>query len=52
MHPQLPALHALQAQIVAHDARFKVLACGRRFGKTTLASAEKTRVLDRGGHVA
>ncbi|MCL4255083.1 MAG: terminase family protein [Anaerolineae bacterium] len=52
MHPQLPALHALQAQIVAHDARFKVLACGRRFGKTTLAIAEMTRVLDSGGHVA
>lgn len=52
MHPHLPALHALQAQIVAHDARFKVLACGRRFGKTTLAIAEMTRVLDAGGHVA
>lgn len=52
MHPQHPALHALQAQIVAHDARFKVLACGRRFGKTTLAIAEMTRVLDSGGHVA
>jgi phage FluMu gp28-like protein len=52
MHPQLPALHALQAQIVAHDARFKVLACGRRFGKTTLAIAEMTRILDAGGQVA
>lgn len=45
---QLDALHPHQREIATHPARFKVLACGRRFGKTTLAvrltanSAQKT----------
>lgn len=30
----------LQDQILASDARFKVLACGRRFGKTVTGAAE------------
>lgn len=32
----LPRLHAAQKTIVAESKRFNVLACGRRFGKTTL----------------
>lgn len=32
----LPKRHAAQAQIVREAARFNVLQCGRRFGKTTL----------------
>jgi predicted phage terminase large subunit-like protein len=34
-----PPLHPLQAEIAAHPARFKVLACGRRWGKTLLGAA-------------
>lgn len=33
---EIPALHAAQRRIVDEAARFNVLACGRRFGKTTL----------------
>jgi Terminase large subunit, T4likevirus-type, N-terminal len=33
----LPELHPAQREIVDHPARFKVLACGRRFGKTQAA---------------
>lgn len=33
---EIPALHSAQQQIVNESARFNVLACGRRFGKTTL----------------
>lgn len=33
---RLPTRHAGQRQIVAESARFNVLQCGRRFGKTTL----------------
>ena len=33
----LPELHPAQQEIFDHAARFKVLACGRRFGKTTVA---------------
>ncbi|MEL6527576.1 MAG: hypothetical protein AAFQ07_17885, partial [Chloroflexota bacterium] len=33
----LPNLFPAQQSIVNHPARFKVLACGRRFGKTTIA---------------
>lgn len=32
----LPSLHAAQDEIKAHDARFKVVNCGRRFGKDIL----------------
>lgn len=32
----LPALHAPQQVIQDHPARFKILACGRKFGKTEL----------------
>lgn len=33
---EIPALHGGQRRIVDESARFNVLACGRRFGKTTL----------------
>ena len=52
MQSQLPALHARQRDILAHHARFKVLACGRRFGKTTYSLHEIMRVLETGGNVA
>ncbi len=32
----LPRLHPGQAEVLQHPARFKVLACGRRWGKTSL----------------
>lgn len=35
----LPRLHAGQREVRDHPARFKVLACGRRWGKTRLGSA-------------
>jgi hypothetical protein len=34
---EVPDLYAAQQEIVDHGARFKVLACGRRFGKTMVA---------------
>jgi predicted phage terminase large subunit-like protein len=33
---RLPSLHPLQNEIKEDDARFKVVVCGRQFGKTTL----------------
>lgn len=36
----LPTLHAPQSVVSSSSARFKVLCCGRRFGKTTLAIDE------------
>ncbi len=33
---RLPALHPAQQQIVSESARFNVVSCGRRFGKSTL----------------
>lgn len=33
---RLPSLHAGQWEALSHPARFKVLACGRRWGKTML----------------
>lgn len=35
----LPALHRSQKRVADSDARFRVLACGRRWGKTRLGSA-------------
>lgn len=34
----VPALHPAQQAVYAHPARFRVLACGRRWGKTRLAT--------------
>ena len=36
MKINLPPLHPKQAEVADHPARFKVLACGRRWGKTRL----------------
>jgi predicted phage terminase large subunit-like protein len=36
----LPKLHPAQIEIQTHPARFKVCACGRRFGKGTLGIGE------------
>ncbi len=35
----LPALHPGQREVARHPARFKTLACGRRWGKTRLGTA-------------
>lgn len=45
----LPPLHAGQREIVASPARFKVAACGRRFGKTRLGVALCLESALRGG---
>lgn len=45
----MPPLHPAQQQVRQSKARFKVLACGRRFGKTRLASALMTEAALLGG---
>lgn len=40
---ELPRLHPMQAGIFADQTRFRVLMCGRGFGKSTLALAECLR---------
>lgn len=47
----LPTLHDAQYQIITHPARFKVSACGRRFGKTLAASGEAVRRAAQGERV-
>lgn len=39
MRIELPLLHPIQLRIATHPGRFKVVACGRRWGKTRLAVA-------------
>ena len=39
----LPALFPVQQQMVDHPARYKVVVCGRRFGKTQMAAWEALR---------
>ena len=46
---QLPRLHKSQERVARHDARFKVLACGRRWGKTRLAALLCTKTANEGG---
>lgn len=48
---KLKGLHSYQAQIKAHPARFKVVACGRRFGKTVLGEDEASHAILRGEKV-
>jgi phage FluMu gp28-like protein len=43
--------HDAQAEILYNPARFRIVACGRRFGKTTAASAEAVAYALLGGHV-
>ena len=45
----LPRLHPSQAEVRQSDARYLVLACGRRWGKTRLGSAMCLDVAGRGG---
>ncbi len=45
----MPALHSGQGEVRKHSARFKVLACGRRWGKTRLGTALCLEVALRGG---
>ena len=45
----MPRLHPGQSAVRKHPARFKVLACGRRWGKTRLGTALCVEVALRGG---
>ncbi|GIL24628.1 MAG: hypothetical protein BroJett042_31410 [Bacteroidota bacterium] len=47
----LPALHGAQRQIVCGGARFRVAACGRRFGKTLAACGESVIAASQGKRV-
>lgn len=46
---KLPPLHQSQYEIASSSARFKVVAAGRRFGKSQLGSATCVRVAASGG---
>lgn len=48
---QLPPLHDSQRVIAKHPARFKVVCCGRRWGKTLLGMVLALRVALKGGRV-
>jgi len=48
---KMPPLHRKQDEIRRHDARFKVLSCGRRFGKTMLAATVALACAIQGGAV-
>lgn len=47
----LPPLHDAQRTIAKHPARFKVVCCGRRFGKTVLGIVLCIRSAAKGGRV-
>lgn len=49
LHIQLPALHKSQEQVKNHPSRFKVMSCGRRWGKTRLGALLCISVALRGG---
>jgi hypothetical protein len=49
---KFPVLHPAQVVIRSHPARYRVLACGRRFGKTLLLEDEATEALVMGQRVA
>lgn len=51
MNVTLPALHPRQAEIAHSEARFRVVCCGRRFGKTRLAVVLALAELLQGGAV-
>lgn len=51
MEIRLPPLHPNQREVARHPARFRVLVCGRRWGKTRLAVLESLAVALRGGRV-
>jgi hypothetical protein len=41
--------HIGQGRILMSNARFRVVACGRRFGKTTLGQLEIIRIASNAG---
>jgi len=47
----LPALHKYQREVAEHPARFRVLSCGRRWGKTRLCAALAVKTMLEGGAV-
>src|SRR3990167_794523 len=47
----LPDLHPSQLAIAKHPARFKVVCCGRRWGKTMLGITSCLREALKGGRV-
>ncbi len=47
----LPPLHAMQMKVLKSKRRFKVVACGRRFGKTLYGTVEAVRIALLGGRV-
>jgi predicted phage terminase large subunit-like protein len=47
----LPKLHARQSEILADETRYRVLCCGRRWGKTRLAAVAAASAALRGGRV-
>lgn len=47
----LPALHPAQQAIANDQTRFKVLSCGRRWGKTRVSGALTIKRVLEGGHV-
>ncbi len=51
MNITLPPLHPRQAEIAQHQARFRVVCCGRRFGKTRLSVVLGLAELLQGGAV-
>ena len=48
---ELPSLHPAQLAIAKDQTRFKVLSCGRRWGKTRLAAALSIKRAIEGGHI-
>ncbi len=49
---RLPALHATQRDVYEDDSRYKVLACGRRWGKDTLLDRVMLLAMLRGQNLA
>lgn len=49
IHAELPALHPGEREVWDNDARFKVLSCGRRWGKTMLGALSCVACALRGG---
>ena len=48
----IPTLHPAQAQVAAEAARFNVVFCGRRWGKTVLGRKRVTEIALAGGKAA
>lgn len=48
---RLPALHAGQLEVASSEARFRVVCCGRQWGKSSLGAALAIREAARGGKV-